>query len=46
MFKYSSFDTTVATDTGLQFDVSVKFPFLFLQMGTIVASKQELVRKK
>ena len=34
----SSFDTTVATATGLS-DI---FPFLFLHMGTIVAFKQEL----
>jgi len=39
----SSFDTTVATATGLYFDVSDIFPFLFLHMGTIVVFKQELV---
>ena len=38
----SSFDTTVATATGLSFEVSDIFPFLFLHMGTIVVFKQEL----
>jgi len=37
----SSFDTTVATATGLWFYVSVKFAFLFLHVGTIVVFKQE-----
>ena len=38
----SSFDITVATATGLQFEVSDIFPFLFMHMETIVVSKQEL----
>jgi len=38
----NSFDTTVATATGLSFEVSNIFPFLFLHMGTIVVFKQEL----
>jgi len=37
----SSFDSTVATATGLYFEVSDIFPFLFLRMGTIVVFKQE-----
>jgi len=38
----SRFNTTVATATGLYFDVSDIFSFLFLHMGTIVVFKQEL----
>jgi len=38
----NSFDTSVATATGLQFEVLDIFLFLFLHMGTIVVFKQEL----